>query len=250
MALETILSRVGHALFPLLALNTIFDIISLAVTRHILRKASNTTNMKDYVGLIGLDFTIAVALVLLSAISFANFYFAPDTVTGILLFFAYLAFVPAVTFLILGPVAIRWELKGELQTHRSSQNLGAGTPGSHAGSSVSKAEGIVLAIILLVISLVVIALAISNSFYVPYYQLDWSDISLVLIMSVSLTAIIPSILNLLVLLVLLSLRMIAWPAHTVLAHFLLRVAETNRGAIYVVVAILAALKDVLTMFAK
>lgn len=249
-ALWAILLRLRHCFIPLLALNTIFDMASLAVTRHILRKAAESTELAKYSSLIALDMTIATAFVLLSAIFFANFYFAPGLLTGILLFFVYLGCVPAVMFLILGPIAIRWELKGELSKDTSKNPAHVpvdAKEGDATKPDLPKGVGIGLAILLIGIALVIVGLAIKNSFYVSFLTLDWSDISLVLIISVSFTAIIPSILNLLLLIGIFILRLLSGPAHAGVSHFLLRLAETPRGLLYLIVAVLAAVKDLFTI---
>lgn len=252
-ALKTILMHLRHCILPLLAINTIFDMVSLGVTRHILRKAAKSTDIAKYASLIGLDLTIATAIVLLSAIFFANFYFAPDFPTGVMLFFVYLGFVPATLFLIASPLMIYMALTGKLSTRTTlspcTPQNGCENPSRNSIQVFPKrVENVVIGLgvfLLLLPPIALFWLAIKNSFYVPYLNLDWSNVSLILIVSVSFTAIIPTMLNFLLLIGIFFLRLLSKPAHVGLSHFLLRLAETPRGVLYLIVIVLAVFKDLL-----
>ena len=229
--ISSIFQRIKHVLIPLLVFNTIFDIISLGITREILRKASSSKTLRAFTGLIGVDCLAAFSLVLLSALFFSNFYFSPGGLISILLFIVYLSFVPAVVFAILGVVA----LFGRLSEKKPDSPL------------LSRTDDIVFALILMSISAIIFGLAIKNSFYTPYLNLDFSDISLVIILAVSLTAAFPSFLNLIALMLMFLLRLVSNPAHKFISYVLLRIAETKRGVIFVSVVALTMLKDLFTI---
>lgn len=227
----SIFQQIRHVLIQLLVLNTIFDIISLGITREILRKASSSKTLRAFTGLIGADCLAAFSLVLFSALFFSNFYFSPGGLISILLFYVYLSFVPAFVFAFLVVAPLFGWFPGK-------------KPDS---SSLSRKDNIVISLILMSISSIIFGLAIKNSFYTPYLNLDFSDISLVIILAVSLTAAFPSFLILITLMAMFLLRLISSPAHKFISHVLLRIAETKRGVIFVSVVALTMLKDLFTI---
>lgn len=226
-----IFHQIKHVLVPLLILNTIFDIISLGVTRKILRKASVSKSLWAFTGLIGVDCLAASFLILLSAIFFSNFYFSPGLIISILLFLIYLSFVAAVVISCWGLILIL----GGIHEYKTT-------------SPFSRSQEIMLIfVVTLPIPLIVFGLAIKNSFYIPFLNLDFSDVSIIIILAVSITAAFPSFLNLITLMFMFLLKMVSSPAHKLISHILLRIAETKRGIIFISGIVLTMLKDLLTI---
>lgn len=223
-----IVHSVRHCIIPLMVTNTIFDVASLGVTREILRKASEATTLRMYGRLLGIDFLIATTFVLLSALFFSNFYFSPSVVVAVLLFIIYLSFVPCTFFLVLSPLFIIVILKDKQREMDTWVMIG-------------------IVIFISVLAGIIIFLTVKRSFYIPYLSLDTSDVTVILILAVSLTAAIPTALNLIALFAMFIVRVFSGPSHSVVSHLLLRLAETPRGVVYICVAILAAIKDILTV---
>lgn len=232
--LGLLIARLGHAWAPIIAIDVLFDLASLVITRHVLRSASAATAVKQYLLLIGIDSVVAVALALINTLFVGNFYFAPDLPTALALFVVYISLAMSVLgalFIVILGVGVLVEL----MRRRESDFGWGGLFG--------------LSLLVAVLSFPAV-IAFRDNFYLSHLSFDTRDLAIVFLMASAATAIVPTLMNLALNILLFFLSLLARPFHAFVSRLLLRLAETDRSVLYFLLAVLTVGKDVIRLMAR
>ena len=215
----------------------------------------------SFLRLIIRDAAVAIALSFASLVAFSGVYYAPDTFRGVLYLALHIAFALSVIYLLQLPAMIKWlyhEHKAFKEGHEYDDDpfLQGALEKAIAGAlSVFFYVLIIIPATLICFlfafaSFAVVGVELWNSFFISHYRFDTTDVSLALILTISFTAFIPRLLNILLLLFFFILRACSRPVHAAVSHVLLRLAETKPGILPLLVVILTAFLALLSSLLK
>ena len=243
---------------PLAAVNGLFFALSLAVTREILRRASETTTFRNYLLLIALDVLLAFVFGFLTLILYGTFLIPANYLTSGLgsLFFVVLP-------VLLG-VAQLWVV---FRTVRELRIPFRNAPPRHTWSRVFLRMLVRLVVLWLGFAALIRGVCLLGIWFVSLNGLPGSMVRSVLrgslvytvdlecldpyytghIVGLFLAASYPSLINLGLLAVVLVLRVVGRPCHRMVAHLLARIAETRRSFYWLMCVVLTVVADLLIL---
>lgn len=228
--LQDIFLSIKHCIIPLLLVNTWLDMMSLGITYSILKKASISKNLQEYLKLIAIDMAFAVFFIVISGLLFTNFFMSGGIVGGYVVILALFSILCPVVFLTIGIallIEFNFPKSGERDAKQSLQNIA-------------------VPLIILCIGVVFFFSAKYNISVIPsMLNLNLNNIAVIFILSAALTAAFPTIINLICLVCIIVLKVLASPVHSFVSLLISRLAETRKKTIYLIVFVLAGIKDVL-----
>jgi len=206
--LELVLGRLGHALVPLIAINSLADMISLYVTRGLLRRAADSPTALTFAVLMMLDTFFAISLAAMTLFIFGHFLFAANFTDSLAAF----SLNSSILYVILIVTTIGLFL------------IFAGVQQKRYKWVFWPVGGYILFLVGYSVSKIVEA-----ELYSSLLIFDVDDIAVVLVLAVSTTAMIPTMLGMALLVLLFFVNLLIPRIHGAASHVALQLAETKRG---------------------
>ncbi len=207
---ELIVNRLGHALIPLVLINSVADMVSLYVTRDLLRRASESPTILVFIALMILDVIFAILLAALTLFVFGHFLFATNFADSLAAF----ALNSSILYTLLFILSIGLFL-------------------IFAGAQEKRYRWIFWSVggYIIFFSIVGAFKIAEAEIYSSLLVFNIDDIAVVLVLAVSATATIPTMLGLFLLVLLFCVNLVISRVHEAAERFALLLAETKRGVL-------------------
>ena len=241
------LASLKGTLILIILLNTLFDIFSLYVTLEIINKALQNYNLMKFLELLLLDILLACIIGVFSFYFFNVIYSAPNLLVAIKIFLHYILLILIITLFFVLKHGIKHALELPKESFWQNAIDMDEVPPLFGARIFGIGVGYFFIFVNFILFIFVLITLCTNKFYFPMISGIKSDFILIFVIAISLSALVPTIFNLLILSISFVIRGLSFFLYNFVEKLLLRLIQTKKGVISISIFILTILQYLTTI---